>query len=88
MIRILVILTLAISATAQTRYDRLYAAWQRNPDSAVAYERLMREWHRVDRRNRQIERRLVPVVQQHRASNARLCDGSYDESKMRIGKSE
>jgi hypothetical protein len=36
---LIVMLVLAAGTFAQTRYDRLYAVWERNPDSIKAYDR-------------------------------------------------
>ena len=78
---ILLIIALGVIASAESRYDRLAREYEAHPTQRT-YDRLMREWWRIERRNRDLERRLPPAPELDFGLGDRFCDGDYDLRKQ------
>lgn len=78
---ILLIIALGIIACAESRYDRLARIYEAEP-TQKHYDRLMREWWRIERRNRTAERKLPPAPALDFGLGDRTCDGDYDLRKQ------
>lgn len=78
---IALVLLFSTVTCAETRYDRLARAYEAHPTQR-SYDRLMREWWRVERRNRSLERKLPPVPALDFGLGDRFCDGDYDLRKQ------
>ena len=78
---IALLLLLACGSYAETRYDKLARAYEAHPTQKT-YDRLMKEWWRIEKRNREIEKRLPPQPELDFGLLDRTCDGDYDTRKM------
>ena len=77
---IALIILLGVIASGESRYDRLAREYEARPTQRT-YDRLMREWWRIERRNRSLERKLPPAPTTVNRLD-RACDGDYDLRKQ------